>query len=364
MNMTDGYIPAIDCENLRAELCNWLRLLEISGVEDVILKGCAAQPTLAAMGSEIIGIAAPELSAPAEAGGHREGPVSGLGPIPEDALEYGAGAISRVGGVARPGGAPGRFPGGSAGGFSAEVSGEGPEEAPGRAPADGIPSEGHTLSAQAGRPEVTGTSPVGTSPGSSVGVLSDLIDRMSACTRCDLHKTRNNMVFGEGDPSSRLMFVGEGPGRDEDLQGRPFVGRAGMLLTKIIQAMGLERKDVYITNIVKCRPPGNRNPEPDEISECLPYLEKQIDLIEPEVICTLGNVATQTLTGMRSGITSMRGRFYDYRGVRLMPTFHPAACLRRAATKRYVWEDIKKIMDVLGLPIRGVMKDGSSKNKH
>jgi DNA polymerase len=172
------------------------------------------------------------------------------------------------------------------------------------------------------------------------------------------------MVFGEGSPSSRLVFVGEGPGRDEDLQGRPFVGRAGMLLTKIIQAMGLERKDVYITNIVKCRPPGNRNPEPDEISECLPYLEEQIEIIGPEVICTLGNVATQTLTGMRSGITSMRGRFYDYRGVRLMPTFHPAACLRRAATKRYVWEDIKKIMEVLGLPIRGVMRDGSSQNKH
>jgi DNA polymerase len=171
------------------------------------------------------------------------------------------------------------------------------------------------------------------------------------------------MVFGEGDPSSRLMFIGEGPGRDEDLQGRPFVGRAGMLLTKIIQAMGLRRKDVYITNIVKCRPPGNRNPEPDEISECLPYLEKQIELIKPEVICTLGNVATQTLTGMRSGITSMRGRFYTYRDIRLMPTFHPAACLRKPETKRLVWEDIKQVMKVLDLPIRGVMRDGPSKSK-
>jgi uracil-DNA glycosylase family 4 len=355
MSMTDEYIPAIDPENLRAELRNWLRLLEISGVEDVILKGRAAQSTPAAMGIEIFGSTAPGPSAPAEARRHREDPESGIGPIPEEALESGAGAISKVGGSRHPGGAPGGIYGGSAEGFAAAASGE--------APTDGIPSAGHTRSRRAGG-EVTGTSQVATSPGSSVGALSDLIDRMSSCTGCDLHKTRTNTVFGEGSPSSRLMFVGEGPGRDEDLQGRPFVGRAGMLLTKIIQAMGLERKDVYITNIVKCRPPGNRNPEPDEISECLPYLEKQIELIGPEVICTLGNVATQTLTGLRSGITSMRGRFYDYRGVRLMPTFHPAACLRRAATKRYVWEDIKKIMEVLGLPIRGVMRDGSSKNKH
>jgi DNA polymerase len=160
------------------------------------------------------------------------------------------------------------------------------------------------------------------------------------------------------------MFVGEGPGADEDRTGRPFVGRAGALLTKIIQAMGLERGDVYIANIVKCRPPGNRDPEPDEISECLPYLEKQIDIIRPRVICSLGRVATQTLIRERTGISLLRGRFFEYRGIKLMPTFHPAACLRQPSSKRLVWEDIKKVMKELGLPIRGVTRNGHSKNRN
>jgi uracil-DNA glycosylase family 4 len=217
---------------------------------------------------------------------------------------------------------------------------------------------------QAGR----GRRSSGEAPASPAGAGPDTLAalelRVASCNRCGLHRTRKNVVFGEGSPTSRLMFVGEGPGRDEDIEGRPFVGRAGVLLTRIIQAMGLQRADVYIVNVVKCRPPENRNPEPDEIAECLPYLEKQIDLIAPEVICTLGNISTQTLTGLRNGITSMRGRFYDYRGIKVMPTFHPAACLRKPETKRLVWEDVKQVMKILDLPIRGVMRNGSGKNEH
>ena len=194
--------------------------------------------------------------------------------------------------------------------------------------------------------------------------LETLREEVLSCTRCGLRKTRTNTVYGEGNPAARLMFVGEGPGRDEDLSGRPFVGKAGMLLTKIIGAMGLKREDVYITNIVKCRPPGNRNPELDEISECLPYLERQIELIHPEIICTLGVVATQTITGTRRGIGAMRGRVHDYKGINVVPTFHPAACLRYPANKKLVWEDVKEIMKFLDLPIRGVMRNGPGKSKH
>jgi DNA polymerase len=194
--------------------------------------------------------------------------------------------------------------------------------------------------------------------------LAALRERMSDCRRCDLHESRTNVVFGEGNPRSDVMFIGEGPGADEDRTGRPFVGRAGALLTRIIQAMGLERRDVYIANIVKCRPPGNRDPEPDEISECLPYLESQIDIIEPKMICALGRVAAQTLVKDRRGISVLRGSFFEYRGIRLMPTFHPAACLRQPANKRLVWEDIKKVMKELGLPIRGVMRNGPGKNRN
>jgi uracil-DNA glycosylase family 4 len=185
-----------------------------------------------------------------------------------------------------------------------------------------------------------------------------------ACTACHLHEGRTNVVFGEGDASARLMFVGEGPGADEDLQGRPFVGRAGALLTKIIEAMGLAREEVYIANVVKCRPPGNRTPEPDEILSCLPYLEKQIDLVGPEVICTLGNVATQTLTGERRPIGEMRLETFDYRGIALVPTYHPAACLRNPDSKKLVWQDIKKVMKRLGLPIRGVRRNGPGTNRN
>jgi len=194
------------------------------------------------------------------------------------------------------------------------------------------------------------------------GLLYSLIKDVGGCSRCGLSRTRKNVVFGEGDPRSRLMFVGEAPGADEDRQGRPFVGRAGQLLTRIIAAMGLEREQTYITNILKCRPPGNRNPEADEICECLPYLEKQIECIRPEIICTLGLFATQTLTGLRDPIGRMRGKTYEYRGIPLIPTYHPAACLRNPSSKKLVWEDIKRVMKELGLPIRGRMKNGAGKN--
>jgi uracil-DNA glycosylase family 4 len=212
-----------------------------------------------------------------------------------------------------------------------------------------------------GKPSLLDT---GSAPDVQASPLESLREDIARCTKCDLHGNRKNVVFGEGNPSSSLMFIGEGPGAEEDLQGRPFVGRAGMLLTKIIVAMHLKRTDVYITNVVKCRPPGNRDPELDEIMECLPYLEKQIEIIQPKVICTLGRVATQTITGSRSGISEMRGRDYDYRGRSVIPTFHPAACLRKPDTKRLVWEDIKKIMAILDLPIRGVMRNGAGKDNH
>ena len=151
----------------------------------------------------------------------------------------------------------------------------------------------------------------------------------SSCTRCPLAAGRTTVVFGEGDPHAPLMVVGEGPGRDEDLQGRPFVGRSGQLLERLLQEeMGLERKQVYIANVVKCRPPGNRDPEPAEIEACRPYLEQQVDLIDPKLVLTLGNFATRVLLGTKEGITKLRGRAYPYRAGMLVPTFHPAAALR------------------------------------
>lgn len=163
------------------------------------------------------------------------------------------------------------------------------------------------------------------------------------CVKCALHETRTNVVFGEGNPEARVMFVGEAPGRDEDLQGRPFVGRAGQLLTRIIESIDLTREEVYIGNVLKCRPPDNRNPAPEEIACCLPYLTRQIELVQPQIICALGTFAAQTLLGSNEGVTKLRGTFYDYHGIKLMPTFHPAACLRNPGNKRYVWDDMKKI---------------------
>jgi len=178
--------------------------------------------------------------------------------------------------------------------------------------------------------------------------LEGIFRNMEHCSLCSLEKTRKHLVFGEGNPSAELVFVGEAPGAEEDLQGRPFVGRAGQLLTKIIGAMGLQREDVYICNILKCRPPGNRNPFPEEIEVCEPHLVRQLEAIRPRVICALGTFAAQTLLKKKGiPITVLRGQFHDYHGIPLMPTYHPAYLLRNPGAKKQVWEDVQKIMKVL-----------------
>ena len=180
--------------------------------------------------------------------------------------------------------------------------------------------------------------------------LDALRAELGDCTRCRLSGQRTHVVFGVGNPGARLVFVGEAPGRDEDRQGEPFVGRAGQLLTEIItKGMRLRREDVYICNVIKCRPPDNRNPEPDEVATCEPFLLRQLELIGPEVIVALGKFAAQTLIGSKSPITQLRGRWYDFHGIRLMPTFHPAYLLRNPADKKLVWEDIQKVMGALGI---------------
>jgi DNA polymerase len=174
-------------------------------------------------------------------------------------------------------------------------------------------------------------------------------DDIGDCTRCRLHKGRTKIVFGVGNPKAELMFVGEGPGHDEDVQGEPFVGRAGKLLTQMIEAMGLRREDVYIANVVKCRPPDNRLPEKDEIATCSPFLMRQIDVIRPKVICCLGSCAAQTLLATTQGISRFRGEWFDFRGTKLIPTYHPAYLLRNPAAKSDVWKDLQKVMVHLGL---------------
>ena len=168
------------------------------------------------------------------------------------------------------------------------------------------------------------------------------------CSRCKLHTLgRKQVVFGVGNPNADLMFVGEAPGADEDIQGEPFVGRAGQLLTKIIEAIGLRREDVYIANVIKCRPPNNRNPEPDEVAQCEPFLFRQIDTIKPKVIVALGTFAAKSLLKSNDSISRLRGRVYDYRGAKLVPTFHPAFLLRNPSCRREVWEDMKKVRALL-----------------
>ena len=181
--------------------------------------------------------------------------------------------------------------------------------------------------------------------------LEELQEKVFACEQCQLSRTRTNVVFGEGSPRARLMFIGEAPGGEEDKQGRPFVGRAGQLLTKIIESIGLERKDVFIGNILKCRPPDNRNPLPGEIVKCTPHLLKQIEFIKPEVICALGKFAAQTLLSSETSISRLRGKFYDYHGIKLIPTYHPAYLLRNSSGKKDVWEDMKLVAKELGLEI-------------
>lgn len=186
------------------------------------------------------------------------------------------------------------------------------------------------------------------SPALGAKTLEELRAQIGDCRLCKLCTGRTHIVFGVGNPKARLMFVGEGPGRDEDIQGEPFVGRAGQLLNDIItKGMGLKREDVYIANVVKCRPPENRNPEPDEVAACEPFLKKQIDLIRPEVIVGLGKFAVQTLLQNKVPITKVRGTWHQYHGIKLMPTFHPAYLLRNPADKKLVWEDIKKVIKEL-----------------
>ncbi len=181
--------------------------------------------------------------------------------------------------------------------------------------------------------------------------LAALAQEMAECHECPLGSTRTNLVFGVGSPEATLMFVGEAPGADEDAQGEPFVGRAGQLLTRIIIAMGLKREDVYIANILKCRPPGNRQPRPNEVLECIPYLRRQIRIIQPKLIVALGGVAAQNLLGTMESVGRLRNRWHEYEGIPLLVTFHPAYLLRNPNDKPQVWEDMKKVLHKLGLPI-------------
>ena len=190
------------------------------------------------------------------------------------------------------------------------------------------------------------SAPAALVPG-SMSDLDALKKFVAGCPRCKLSKTRTNIVFGQGNPKADLMFVGEAPGRDEDEQGLAFVGRAGQLLTKIIEAIGRHREDVYIVNVLKCRPPDNRNPEADEVASCMPFLEEQIRLVSPRAIVTLGTFAAQAVLATDEPIGRLRGRWQNARGVRVMPTFHPAFLLRSPDRKKDVWEDMKKVRDYL-----------------
>jgi uracil-DNA glycosylase len=190
-------------------------------------------------------------------------------------------------------------------------------------------------------------------PGRPAETLETIRADLGDCRRCKLAPGRTTIVFGSGNPNAELMFVGEAPGADEDAQGLPFVGRAGQLLTRIIESIGMKREEVYICNILKCRPPGNRNPESDEIAACEDFLFRQIAAIKPKVICALGLFGVQTLLRTKAPIGQLRGNFYEYRGVKLMPTFHPAYLLRNPSEKRKVWEDVRKVRDYLRSLHRG-----------
>ena len=229
-----------------------------------------------------------------------------------------------------------------------EGTGSGPVEPPPPRPASLRPE------ASPPRPSAPATpapapAAIGAAAGKGTGspALLAIRDDLGDCRRCKLHGGRTTLVFGVGDPRAALMFVDEGPGADEDLQGEPFVGKAGQLLTKMIEAMGYRREQVYIANVVKCRPPGNRNPEPDEILACEPFLKRQIEAVGPKVIVALGEFAAQTLLRSEVPITRLRGTWGEYQGVRLMPTFHPAYLLRSPQEKAKAWEDLKQVMAAL-----------------
>ena len=211
----------------------------------------------------------------------------------------------------------------------------------------------NAVPSEAGEPGDAGTEMA--NGGGSVDQAARLIairEDLGPCTRCKLHTLgRKQIVFGVGNPNADLMFVGEAPGADEDVQGEPFVGRAGQLLTKIIESIGLQRSDVYIANVIKCRPPQNRNPEPDEVASCQPFLMQQIDTVQPRVIVALGTFAAQTLLKTVIPISRLRGQLHDFRGgAKVIPTFHPAFLLRSPDRKRDVWEDMKKVRELLARP--------------
>jgi DNA polymerase len=227
---------------------------------------------------------------------------------------------------------------------------------------DGTPGRPVMAASAPGAPDVQAPPPAGARESAvsdlfvgrevrDAGTLEDLRAAIGDCQRCKLAPHRHHLVFGVGNPNADLVFVGEAPGHDEDIQGEPFVGRAGQLLTEIItKGMKLRRSDVYIANIIKCRPPQNRNPEPDEIAACEPFLVRQLEVLQPKVIVALGTFAAQALLRTRTPITRLRGTWADYHGIPLMPTFHPAYLLRNASEKRTVWQDIQQVMAKLGLP--------------
>lgn len=198
-------------------------------------------------------------------------------------------------------------------------------------------------------PDVSAT----VAPANRVSALQLIREEIGDCTRCALHKGRNMLVFADGDPQARLMFVGEGPGADEDAQGIPFVGRAGQLLNNMIGAMGLKREEVYIANVVKCRPPGNRTPEPEEANTCSPFLFRQIDVVRPEVLVALGATAATYLLGQRQPLAGLRGRIHSFRGTKLIVTYHPAFLLRDPRQKKEAWADLQIAMRELGLKPSG-----------
>jgi DNA polymerase len=220
----------------------------------------------------------------------------------------------------------------------------------GPSPSAAEPDTASPEAAEESNREAAGPAPSGPLPAREA--LERVRQELGECKRCGLSRQRKKIVFGEGSPSADLMFVGEAPGGEEDQQGRPFVGAAGQLLTRMIEAMGLSRDEVYICNIIKCRPPRNRDPNPDEIETCEPFLRDQIDAIGPSIIIALGSFAARTLLRTETSITRLRGRFHTYHGIALMPTFHPAYLLRNAEQKRPVWQDLKAVMaemDRLGL---------------
>ena len=188
--------------------------------------------------------------------------------------------------------------------------------------------------------------------GDAVAALRAIREDIGDCTRCGLSRGRKNIVFGVGNPRADILFIGEGPGADEDEQGEPFVGRAGQLLNNMIAAMGLRREDVYIANVVKCRPPQNRAPERDEIETCSPFLMRQVDVIRPKIIVALGATAAKTLLGIIDSMASLRGRLYDFRGTKLAVTYHPAFLLRDPRQRKEAWKDLQMVMNFLGMPAK------------